>query len=177
MHVELKRGEIIFKKTRNYPTGSAMLVVVCYSTSFSTNLAWKFLYYFTVAVTLKKAWIFVPVSLLHHTHQKYKTKDLIEVSFEHFKIYRKRYARASMFICIKILCFSFIPFWCKLHVWKLLSLVTKAFSKSVKWVLPKLQSYNATFSKFNAVILWRLPIKNNNQIDMTKSSLTCLNSK
>ena len=50
----LKGAEAIFRKTRNYPTGSAVAVVVCYSTSYSTNYAWKCFFTVAVAVTLKR---------------------------------------------------------------------------------------------------------------------------
>ena len=99
--------------------------------------------------------------------------------------FTEKHARAWINICKGILCFSSIHLWYKLRVWKLLKLrvlsfptqIAKAFSKSAwtcyfyEWGLPKLQKYHATFSNFYLVILSRLPIKSNNQIDLTKSSL------
>ena len=115
-----------------------MVVVVCCWSHIQLTTH-EFVFFNYCCFILKKAWLFVPLSLLRLTQSKIMTQRTVGMSFEHSKIYRKTYARACVNIWIGILCFSSIHLWYKLRTWQLLKLslfsfpfqVAKAFSKSV----------------------------------------------
>ena len=88
-----------------------------WSPLYSTKFKWKSFFSVYCCCYMTKVRSFVSPSLLRCTDQKYmahRTQSMDGIwTFLKFTF-------SWMNICLRIICFFFVPLWCKISVWKLL---------------------------------------------------------